>query len=360
MSRKILFLVPYPLNESPSQRFRFEQYFEILRSNGYEFKVQSFLDVRNWKIFFKSGNGFRKLLCLITGYGRRLKSLFTAWRYDYIFIHREATPLGPPVIEWILAKVLRSKLIYDFDDAIWMTDRKHEPFYLRLLKWRSKVKQICSWSYRVSCGNSYLAAYASQYNARVVYNPTTIDTEHWHNPELYPIRKNKYNITIGWTGSHTTLKYLNTAEPVLQRIAKNFPTVQFLVIADRAPELALSGLTFIPWDSQTEVQDLLLLDIGIMPLPDDEWAKGKCGFKALQYMALKIPAVVSPVGVNSTIIDHNSNGFLADSQESWYQHLSLLITDEALRRAIGNAARQKVIDQYSVLSNASNFLSLFA
>jgi glycosyltransferase involved in cell wall biosynthesis len=356
---KILFLVPYPLHESPSQRFRFEQYFHILEKAGHRYTVQSFLDSGNWKIFFRPGNSFLKLLTLLKGYCRRVMMLFTALSYDFIFIHREATPLGPPLIEYILAKILRRKIIYDFDDAIWMTDRQHEPALLSFLKWRKKVRYICGWSFRVSCGNEYLMKYALQYNKNAVYNPTTIDTEAWHNPELYNTKKNPDIITIGWTGSHSTLKYLNAIEPVFRQIALDFPFVNFLIIADRPPDFSISQLTFKQWNARTEIEDLLAIDIGVMPLPDDEWSKGKCGFKALQYMALKVPAVVSPVGVNTSIVDNGVDGFIASTSDEWYQCLTKLIADQKLRLEMGEHARKKVINHYSVQSNTSTFLSLF-
>ena len=144
--------------------------------------------------------------------------------YDFVFIHREATPLGPPIFEWILAKVLKKKIIYDFDDAIWLTDRQQESVLLRIAKWRSKVGSICKWAYKVSCGNEYLCNYAALFNKNVVYNPTTIDTENLHHPSqiLYPI-KHPDRIRIGWTGSHSTLKYLDEIQPVLHKILNEYP-----------------------------------------------------------------------------------------------------------------------------------------
>jgi glycosyltransferase involved in cell wall biosynthesis len=355
---KILFLVPYPLNESPSQRFRFEQYFEILQSHGYRYTTQSFLDSHNWRLFSKPGRAGAKAIALLKGFIKRIFVLFKAPLYDFVFIHREATPAGPPVIEWVISKVLRRKIIYDFDDAIWLTDRKEESLLLKTVKWRSKVSSICRWAYKVSCGNDYLCSYAAQYSRRVIYNPTTIDTEHLHNPDLFTARNNQL-LSIGWTGSYSTLKYLTEVETVLKKLQHQYPNVQVIVIADRAPDLSIPLLKFIPWNAVTEIEDLMNIDIGIMPLPDDEWAKGKCGFKALQYMALKVPAVISPVGVNTKIVDHGVNGFLANSPEEWYRYLEELINNEALRKKMGVLCRQKVIDHYSVISNASSFVSLF-
>jgi len=286
--------------------------------------------------------------------------MFKAPRYDFIFIHRECAPLGPPVFEWLLAKVLRKKIIYDFDDAIWLPNTSDENKIASALKWHGKVSDICRWSYRVSCGNAYLADYARQFNSNVVVNPTTIDTLYLHNPALYTPRQASQPVVIGWTGTHSTLKYLQPLLPVLQRLEKKYADrIRFLVIANKAPDFALHQLTFVPWKKETEIGDLLQMDIGIMPLVDDIWAKGKCGFKALQYMALGLPAVVSPVGINTDIVD-DTVGFVADSETEWELALTRLIEDQALRRRLGEGARARVVERYSVTSNTSTFLSLFS
>jgi glycosyltransferase involved in cell wall biosynthesis len=359
MPIKILFLVPYPLKESPSQRFRFEQYFSTLEKKGYSYSVRSFLNSQNWHLFFKEGNFGLKTWAISLGLVKRFLMLFEVRLYDFVFIHREATPIGPPIIEWILTKVFRKKIIYDFDDAIWLTDRRKESSILRILKWRSKVKYVCKWSLKVSCGNDYLCSFASKFNQHVTYNPTTVDTENHHNPSLFSVPENNEKIVIGWTGSYSTLKYLSEIEGVLKKMEDENPLVEFIIIADQKPDLPLKNLTFISWNIETEIADLLNFDIGIMPLPDDEWAKGKCGFKLLQYMALKIPSVASPVGVNSTIIDHGINGFLAESPDDWLKYMICLINDKDLRKKIGKSGRKKVIDYYSVLSNSTRFTSLF-
>ena len=360
MSKKILFLVPYPLHESPSQRFRFEQYFNLLQRHGYDYSVQSFLNSSDWRFFFKPGKTLIKIRVLGSGFIKRFIVLFKSLMYDFVFIHREASPLGPPIFEWVLAKVLKKNIIYDFDDAIWLTDRQDESPIIRALKWRSKVDLICKWSYKVSCGNEYLCNYAAPFNKNVVCNPTTIDTEDMHNPSLFEeINSEQKKVRIGWTGSHSTLKYLTKIESVLQKILNRYPSVEFIVIADREPALILPLVTFIPWNPDAEMEDLMRFDIGIMPLPDDEWANGKCGFKALQYMALERPAIASPVGVNTKIIDHGIDGFLCRSDEEWEEALKTLIEDPNLRKSMGKSGRKKVIESYSVLSNSTTFLSLF-
>jgi len=356
---KIFFLVPYPLKESPSQRFRFEQYFEALTKAGHTYAIQTFLDSHNWHLFFKSGFIIKKLFSLAKGFLKRWLALLKTSKYDFVFVHREVAPIGPPIFEWIISRILKKKIIYDFDDAIWMTDRLGEGVFFRFFKWRRKVSSICSWSYKVSCGNHYLKDYALQFNSFAFYNPSTLDCVGHHNPTFYKPTKSAGEIVIGWTGSHSTLKYLTTIQPVIERLQNQFSFISFLVIADQLPTITLQKMTFIKWNPETEVADLLKIDIGIMPLPDDEWAKGKCGFKALQYMSLEIPAVVSPVGVNSSIINHGVNGYLAFTDKDWFNYLSALIIDQNLRNNIGKLGRETVIKNYSVSSNTANFLSLF-
>ena len=356
---KILFLIPYPIAEAPSQRFRFEQYFRILDKNGLSFDYQNFLQASDWRLFYQKGKTVRKLFTLLTGFFKRFLILFQLGKYEIIFIHREITPIGPPIFEWIISKILKKKIVYDFDDAIWMTDKKNEPIILKTLKWRGKVKSICRWSYKISCGNEFLCSYARQFNKNVYYNPTTVDTEKVHDPSLHEI-KGGDRIVIGWTGSHSTLKYLTELEPVLQSLELKYQQLQVNVISDLPPNLSLKRLHFSPWSVATEVSDLARFHIGIMPLPNDEWAKGKCGFKALQYMALQIPTVASPVGVNTQIIHHGEDGFLCSTASEWENCISILIEDKTLRDTIGLAGRKNVIAHYSISSNSSNFLSLFS
>jgi glycosyltransferase involved in cell wall biosynthesis len=356
---KVLFLMPYPGGQAPSQRFRFEQYTELLSRQGHMLKFQSFTSQADWLSLYSTSNPFTRFLIIIKGVIKRFIVLFSVPFQDFIFIHREVTPLGPPVFEWIIARVFRKKIIYDFDDAIWLTD-KEESRLEQWLRWRSKVGAICRWSYRVSCGNEYLATYARKFNASVVVNPTTIDTETLHHPARLQQAKHPEQVVIGWTGSHSTIKYLNQLVPVLKNLEQKFPQVSFLVIANRNPQLPLQRCVFLPWRKESEVEDLARIAIGIMPLPDDEWTRGKCGFKALQYMALEIPCVASPVGVNTRIIEHGNTGLLAATPNEWNSCLTALITDNQLRTKIGKAGRKKVKQYYSVTSNASLFMSLFA
>jgi len=156
-SVQIIFFCPYPLGVAPSQRFRFEQYFEILRASGFQVTVAPFLSFSGWQVLYQPGNYFKKLLALSRGFCLRWWQLFTLSGYHYVFIHREAAPVGPPVFEWIISKLFRKKIIYDFDDAIWLPNTSHVNQAAAFLKGHGKVKHICRWSYKVSVGNEYLA-----------------------------------------------------------------------------------------------------------------------------------------------------------------------------------------------------------
>lgn len=355
--KKILFICPYPPGLAPSQRFRFEQYLRHLSEKGFQTVIKPFFSENTYHTLYQNGNLLSKIYGIAGSYFNRLLLLFHMHSFILVFIHREATPLGPPWVEWMIAKVFRKKIIYDFDDAIWLTDKDTESAWARFFRWRGKVASLCKWSWKVSCGNKYLAQYARQFSNMVVINPTTIDPKNIHVPtgETY----GDEHVTIGWTGSHSTLKYLETIVPVMQALERKHKQVQFLVIADRDPALPLQRYRFVKWRKESEISDLAAIDIGIMPMPDDAWTRGKCGFKALQYMALQIPAVISPVGVNKEIVESGVEGFLCESPDQWFGTLEHLIVDPERRKEMGSKGRQKVIESYSLDSNSANFLSLF-
>lgn len=355
MHRRVLFIVPYPTGKAPSQRFRFEQYITDLNNRGISCTTIPFLDESTWEILYLEGRYLVKALSIIKGLFKRFFLLFGLSSYDYIFIHREASPIGPPFFEFISSKLLGKKIIYDFDDAIWIPNFSEANSFFSFLKGYRNVKHICKWAYRISCGNNFLCEYALQYNSNVVYNPTTIDTIHHHN--IMQEHKNAL-LVIGWTGSHSTIRYLYKLIPILSRLEKEF-RFEFRVISDIEPEIELNSFRFKKWNKSTEIEDLSAFNIGIMPLEDDKWAKGKCGFKALQYMALGIPAVVSPVGVNMQIVDDGINGFICSTDEEWETAFRKLLVNRELLQRMGAETRSKIEQNYSVKSNAENVASLF-
>ena len=190
----------------------------------------------------------------------------------------------------------------------------------------------------------------------MIVNPTTIDTRNLHNEVRNQSKAGRP--IIGWTGTHSTLKYLKQLVPILSELEQEFD-FEFRVISNQPPELSLRSLVFVPWRKENELADLLSFNIGLMPLEDDPWAKGKCAFKALQYMALGIPPVVSPVGMNNEVVQDGVNGFLCATPDEWHDCLTRLLNESALRQRLGEAARETVESHYSVIANTQNFLHLF-
>ncbi|SNR70164.1 glycosyltransferase family 4 protein [Hymenobacter mucosus] len=354
---RILFIAPYPYGKAPSQRFRFEQYLDLLKQEGHEWDLEPFINEKTWDILYRPGHTVDKVAGIVGGFLRRVLLLFRVRQYDYVFIHREASPIGPPVFEWIIARLLRKKVIYDFDDAIWIPNTSEANKIVAGIKWHQKVANICRWAYKVSCGNDYLRSYARQFNPHAVVNPTTIDTVHLHNE----VKDQQVVETpvIGWTGTHSTLKYLHQLVPVLAKLEEEFHFT-FKVISNQPPNLPLKSLVYQPWRKESEIQDLLTFHLGVMPLEDDPWANGKCAFKALQYMALGMPALVSPVGMNKEVVTSDYNGYVCTTPVEWEAALRKLLQQPALRTELGKNARYTIEQRYSVIANCRNFLELFS
>ncbi|MCX6291879.1 MAG: glycosyltransferase family 4 protein [Bacteroidetes bacterium] len=354
---KILFITPYPQGEAPSQRFRFEQYFPELQKRGYTFHVSPFIDRKAWSHLYKKGHWYSKLTGILRGIIRRFRDLFSMGKVDFVFIHREAMPFGPAFFEWLITHVFKKKTIYDFDDAIWLPNASENNSQLTmLLKRFHNPRNICRWANKVSVGNNFLGDFARQYNTNVVYNPTTIDTDEHHNTTT---DHSNHKFIIGWTGSHSTLPYLDILVPVIRELEQKFD-FEFHVICDVTPKFQLKSLVFVKWSKQDEIDDLLNFNVGVMPMPDDPWTRGKCGFKALQYMALGVPAVVSNVGVNPMIVDHEVNGCVCNTIDDWKFYLSKLLSEPDYLRKLSNHSREKIVSGYSLQSNRKNFMSLFS
>lgn len=353
---KILFVVPYPVRHAPSQRFRVELFEPYLQDAEYTYTIAPFMDARTWHVLYKQGSALQKVWGIVKGYLKRIKTvLIDVHSYDYVFVHREAAPMGPPIFEWIISRLWRKKMIFDFDDAIWIPNTSKENKLAGWLKSFWKIKHIINWSHKVVGGNDYLCNYARQFNNNVVLIPTCVDMERMHNGNK---QHHEGQVTIGWTGSHSTLPYLDEIMDVLQYAEQELNT-RFILIANKKPELPLSNWEFIHWNEKTEIDDLLKMDVGVMPLHNDEWSEGKCGFKLIQYLSLGIPAVASPVGVNNVIIEDNVNGFLCNNPEQWKAALRALISDTHFRKTAGAAGRTKMLREYSIAANKEKFIGLF-
>ena len=354
LSKRFVIIAPYPKGEAPSQRFRFEQYLIFLEDQGYTIEFHAFLSDKTWKALYKEGSFFAKAFGMMGSFWRRFILMFKLRSADVIFIHREASMIGPPIFEWIIAKVLRKKYIYDFDDAIWLPNYSDSNARFQRLKAYGKVKRIMKWAHVVSAGNEHLAEFAKQYNKNATIIPTTIDLQNAHNLST---NHSSQPAVIGWTGTHTTMNYLDELVPILKELEETHEFI-FRVISNQAPSFELKSLEFVKWNKETEIEDLAKINIGVMPLTDTIWAKGKCGFKGLQYMALEIPSVMSPVGVNTSIVDDGKNGFLCKSSSEWKVTLVNLLENQGLRTEIGKAGLETVKKSYSVEANQTNYLNL--
>lgn len=275
---------------------------------------------------------------------------------DYIFIHREATPIGPPVFEWLLAKIFRKKIIHEYDDAIWIPGGEDISFMKRWLKATWKIKHIIKWSYKVAAGNNFLYEYARQYNPAVFLIPTVVDTTQTHFKQRD--QKEGSKIVVGWTGTHTTLHNLEVIGEVIPELKKEID-FDFLLISNKPPQWNFDFI-YKQWELATEQDDLLKMHIGIMPSKRGPWFEGKCGFKLIQYHACGIPAIASPTQVNSLITLHDQTGFIAHDRNEWKIYLKKLIADTALRSSMGEAGRKHIERNYSLNSLFPAFISLFS
>lgn len=352
--KRVLLLCLHRPNRSPSQRFRIEQYIPFLEHHGYSFTYSYLLDEKDDKIFYQPGHYLGKLGIVVASIAKRVSEIAKASSYDLVFVQREAFMLGTAFFESAIGG--KAPMIFDFDDSIWLQNVSESNRKLAFLKDASKTSKIIEKAALVFAGNDYLASYARKFNRNTVVIPTTIETDKYVKGGSNGVGQ----VCIGWTGSFSTIEHFLLAVPALKSIREKYGSrVRFKVIGDGnfySPELDVKG---IPWKAATEIEDLQDIDIGIMPLPDTEWAKGKCGLKGLQYMAMGIATLMSPVGVNSVIIRHGENGFLPASEDEWVQQLSLLIDDESRRRNMAAAGRQTVQEEYSVSVWRDQYLEHF-
>jgi glycosyltransferase involved in cell wall biosynthesis len=341
---RILFIASHRPGRAPGQRFRFEQYMEYLEQHGFHCELSHLVSERDDQVLYRRGHYLDKLRFVRRGIAKRIADLRRVDEFDIIFIFREALMTRSTRFERAF-KRSKAKIIFDFDDSIWLQNVSEANRYWAWVKDPGKTSKIITIADLVFAGNAYLADYAGRFNPNVTVVPTTIDTSEYQPPPF----RSEGPICIGWSGSITTIQHFKYAIPALQILkAKYGDRIHIRVIGDSSyaePSLDVVGL---PWRKETELADLAAMDIGIMPLPDDEWSRGKCGLKGLQYMGIGLPAVMSPVGVNSDIIEDGRNGFLASTTDEWVDKLSLLIDNSDLRRKMGIEARRTVEERYSV------------
>lgn len=336
--------------EGASARFRIFQFAPALRENGIELAVEPFYSPEFFRILYREGELFQKGAMFLKQLRARWHLMKRRHEYDLFLVHREALPVGPPVIERMLAKEVKKPLVFDFDDAIYLPNVSDANRFWGSMKWPRKVAEIIRGSCQVIAGNDYLAQYADQFNKSVTVIPTCVDTD-----RFVPTGRRHPGLSVpvlGWIGSPTTLPYLLDIRHSLCRIAASGRFVLRVAGTGRRVEIPNVTVANEPWSIEREVSLFNTCDVGLYPLRDDPWTRGKCGFKAIQFMACGVPVIASAVGVNRTIIQDGINGFLARSASEWEEKIGWLLADPALREKLGKAGRQTVVERYSLSSQA--------
>lgn len=350
---RVLFWVPYP-TEGASNRYRVEQYLPYLKKAGVNYTLHPFWSSSAFEVLYKTGHLFKKCYYFILGTISRFFDFMRVFQYDVVFIHREAYPIGGAFFETILV-MLRKPIIFDFDDAIFLPASSCPNNFVERYKKPDRVANVIKMSRHVIAGNNYLADFALHYSRSVSIIPTPIDTDKYYPGE----KKHNGEVVIGWIGSITTLDFLNKMRNVFIQLSKRYHYIKFKIVGGSFSINGSSNVISKPWSLKEEVEDLRTFDIGIMPMPDNEWTKGKCGFKAILYMSMGIPCVCSHVGVNKEIIIDGVNGFFAHTEKEWIEKLSLLIKNSDLRKKLGIMGRKTVEEKYSLSVNALRYLEVF-
>jgi glycosyltransferase involved in cell wall biosynthesis len=349
-TRLLVFTVK-PAGLSPGQRFRLEQWAPVLASrHGIAMDFVPFESPRLTELLYQPGHRPQKAYWVLRDFLRRASHVRDAKRYDAVVVYREASLIGPAFYERVLAQ-LGIPMILDFDDAIWMPSQvsKVNGVFAKL-HFVQKTSTLCKLASAVSVGNDFLATYARAHNAATYVLPTSIDLDAYPvQPELpEPHASHEAPFVVSWSGSLSTLYNFEQARPALERLAQRRKLV-VKVICNRPPDrpIAHAENVFVPWQEQGEAEALGRAHVGIMPLQDEPYMHGKCGLKALQYMATGRPVVVSPVGMNTQLIRSGENGLLAHTHDEWVAALEQLAGDPALRARLGKAGRATVEARYA-------------
>ena len=341
---KVLLLTRYG-RLGVTSRIRFLQYLPYLKEHGIDVHVAPFLGDDYVESLYK---GLRNWKSVAAAYCRRFRQLLTAKSYDLLWIEKELLPWTPAIPE-----LLAQRYVVDYDDAVFHNyDLNPNPIVRLLLA--NKIKTVMSRAVTVVVGNEYLAEYAKWAGAVDIQRvPTVIDLNR------YPLLPHSSNdvFTIGWIGTPWTARYLPAIAPALKRLCAD-GRARLLLIGSGEIRLPDVPIEVRPWSESTEVEDIHRIDAGIMPLPDEPFERGKCGYKLLQYMACARPAIASPVGANQQIIDDGVTGFLASTDSEWVRALESLKEGHALRLAMGKAARLRIEQTYSLQTQAPRVLEI--
>jgi glycosyltransferase involved in cell wall biosynthesis len=348
---KVLALTRYS-SLGASSRVRCYQYIPYLRDHGFSITVAPLLDDRYIEDLYAGKR--KRFSSVISSYYQRLCHLLSVRSHDLLWIEKELFPWLPAWAEVLLSR-MHIPFVVEYDDAIFHRYDMHSNGLVRILL-RSKIDVVMRQSAMVIVGNEYLAERARRAGAsRVEYMPSVIDLEKY---SLMSQRVNQI-FTVGWIGTPVTAKYLHLVRSALAEVCQGGKG-RLVLVGSGQIELGCVPTEIYPWSEVTEIADLQSFDVGIMPLPDEPWERGKCGFKLIQYMACGKPVVASPVGVNEQIVEEGVNGFLATTKDDWVSALSALRDDKDLRERMGRASRKRVEANYCLQVTAPKMAKLLS
>ncbi|MEO6583932.1 MAG: glycosyltransferase, partial [Ferruginibacter sp.] len=300
--RKILIICPHPVGYAPGQRLKYEQYFEIFKQNGYDITVSPFMSEKFQKIVYQKGKFAQKILWTVAGYMRRVFDLFRLRRYNIVYVFLWVAPFAPPVFEK-LTRMLARKIVYDIDDLVFLNPPSStNPLVHYLRSPKNHISMMKSADHVITC-TPYLDSFVRKYNQQTTDISSTINTDLYRPKTDYSVKE---KFIIGWSGSHSTSKYLHLLNDVLRELAKTY-SFTLLVMGDADFKLDGVEVESLQWKEEYEVEVIKSFDIGLYPLPDEEWILGKSGLKALQYMAAGVPVVATAIGTIYRIIEPGVN-----------------------------------------------------
>lgn len=352
---KVLFLTRYPY-EGASSRYRVYQYIPHLEKLGVDCRVSSFMSADFYRLSFSNGRMLAKMVATLRATLGRLAELLRFHRYDVIYMQREMFPFGPPVIEWVL-KRFGARLIFDYDDALFIHKPSRYNNLASLFRSSGKTYHLFALADCVIAGNDYLRDVTRQHGPRAETVEVAEDTDRI---PMHPPHSNEKGVVIGWLGSKSTVKYLRLIEDVLKNISRTYPFVRFEIVGGGDFDLGDLPVTHTEWSLDGEINALKRFDIGLMPLPMEEWSRGKSGGKARTYMAAGVPPICTNIGYNTELLHHGETGYLCETTEEWHAALSSLIEDPSLRQRIGQNARTDVIHRFPLKGQAARIAGILA
>lgn len=345
---RMLILCPYPLGVAAGQRLKFEQYYDDWREAGWEVVPSPFMDDALWRVAFERGHLGAKAIGVFKGLLRRVRDLARIRRFDLVYCFMYVTPFGTTFFER-LARAFARRLVFDLEDNVVSSTGRitadHPNRILRFLRGGGKYRYLIRCADHVITSSPALNRICIEQNVKraCTYISSSLDANRFIPSGRHP---NDDVVTIGWTGTFSSVPYLELLRPVFQELARE-RRFRLRVIGNFDYDLPGVDLEVVRWTAEREVEDLQAIDIGVYPLPDNDWVGGKSGLKAITYMMMGLPCVAMDVGTTRLIVRHGENGLLARSREEWLDALRRLIDRPDLRRRLGEQARRDAVAKYS-------------